>query len=218
MPVKLPSPVEIKEVVPKIQNIIDTGTAFGTGSYKGSDLGKTLIGNGYVHSMVPASLVGAGTGALLSALTGGSILSGAGLGLGLGAGLGALHQKLYDSNKDYAFNNPFTKFVEWMAVPRDKDGIVNVYDRIKDSLLKYKPGDNAGNFFKWVGHANSDKLNFNYNDLRDYLANTKDKNLLDDAASYIKYPGPPLPLNIPADKIRPHHLYYPAAYLLRQQK
>ena len=201
---------EPNEFFSKIQNVIDTGINFGTGSYKADDFGQTLAGNGYVHS----------TGALLSALTGRSILGGAGIGLGLGAGLGALHQTLYDNNKDYAFNNPFTKFVECMAVPKDENGVVNVYDYIKNNLLKPEKTDKLPvKLFKNFGHliGSQGQLKVPYNDLRDYLAGSDDSNLADSAAQYLQYPGPSIPLNIPADKIRPHHLYYPA-FLLRQQK
>ena len=215
----MPEP-KVQEFFSKVQNGIDTYLPVGTGSYTGSDFGKTLAGNGYVHSMVPAAIVGAGTGALLSALTGRSVLGGAGLGLGLGAGLGALHQTLYDKNKDYAFNNPFTKFVEWMTVPKDANGAVNIYDYIRDNVLKVNKDDKLPvKLFKNFGHmvgANG-KMQVAYDDLRDYLANTNDTNLVDEATNYFKYPGEPIPLNIPADKIRPHHLYYPA-FLLRQQK
>lgn len=186
--------------VPVPQKVVDKALSYGTGDWTGADLTSTLKGNGYVHSMVPGAIAGAGMGALLSALMGKNVLSGAGIGLGLGAGLGAVHQYFYDTNKDYAFNNPFTKFMETMMVPKDRRGIINAYNYIKDYVTESDTDNVNTKLVKQIIRNNSDKLKFNYNTARNWMQNGNEDIDLGLA-------------NIPAAKLRPHHLYYPLWFI-----
>ncbi len=208
---------QLKELGPTTQKLIDDNIGIGSGSYGGSGFLSGPLGNGYVQSIIPASLAGAGIGALINAIRGKSILAGAGIGLGAGAGLGALHQTMYDFDKDYAFNNPFTKFMEWLTLPKNESGVFDVYSAISNQIDS--KNDKLSTFAKnFILGPHKDKLRFNYNDLRNYLARTNNTNLVKDFSNYLGFPEEfDTKLNIPADKIRPHHLYYPA-FLLRQQK
>ena len=174
------------------QKAVDTGLSFGTGNWKGPNLKWNLLGNGYVHSMVPSTLIGAGVGGLINLLRGKSLLSGMGIGGLAGAGLGALHQYMYDTNKDYAFKNPFTKFTEWLTVPKDKNGMIDAYKLVMGKQSPYE-----------------DTTLVSYPDLRDKFYNAKGNyaDTLFKGLNEWDDEGPVL--NISADKLRPHHLYYP---------
>lgn len=209
------------------QKVVDKALSFGTGSWEGPDWQTSLAGNGYAQSMIPGALAGAGVGALINALRGKSILSGAGIGLGLGAGLGAAHQYLYDTNKEYAFNNPFTQFAEWMTVPKDAEGIVNAYDLIKGFTKPKEEDDSLTAAAKSFINTNPmiRGINFNYNDLRNYAMQANGDIVKDLEAAYPFIPTD-LAFNtyglrkpsIDASKLRPHHLYYPLYFAHRYAK
>ena len=197
------------------QKIVDKALSYGTGSWTGPDWKSTLTGNGYVQSMVPSALVGAGAGALINALRRKSILGGAGIGLGVGAGLGAIHQTLYDNSKDYAFGNPFTKAVEYFTVPKDKNGLIDTYQYIKD-LVKTMPSDSP-EVKAWKKNIRDHADEFpklDYNKMRKAMADNADASVFNPLLEAYGVDPAMVPFSVSGDQLRPHHLSYPL-YLLK---